>query len=337
MSSPVDRPFSKHGISPYAPKWARDSNDASRLRQQTAHNLKLMGADERVTTVPADNPNPPTEVIGRAAPESLLQNDPQPSAPRYRVTGGLFPVLLTVFLAALVAFVIVMELPTFLSVVAKQRSSSDTFAERFQDGSFRNPAPPPKTVEQIPDPHLNQKSEPEKIVDKLNAPAQSLASVPANGLLPWPTEPAAAPAAAKSVGAKPDNPTTIPAKPKVVSTIVVAPPIVDEKKSNPDSTLQPARPLSQDEIETLLKQGNDFVSLGDFASARILFERIAEAGDARGAFAYAATYDPIVLSNIGAKGATPDIAKAREWYAKAQDLGATDARARLDALTAQMK
>lgn len=334
MSSPVDRPFSKHGISPYAPKWARDSNDASRLRQRTAHNLKLMGADERVTTVPADNSNPPTEVIGRAAPESWLQNNPQPSAPRYRVTSG--PVLLTVFLAALVAFVIVMELPTFLSVVTKHRSSSDTFAERFQDGSFRNPAPPPKTVEQIPDPHLNQKSEPEKTVDKLNTPAQSLASAPANGLLPWPMEPAAAPAAEKSEAAKPDNPTTILAKPKVVSTIVVAPPIVDEK-GNLDSPFHPTRPLSQDEIETLLKQGNDFVSVGDFASARILFERIAEAGDARGAFAYAATYDPIVLSNIGAKGATPDIAKAREWYAKAQDLGATEARARLDALTAQMK
>ena len=94
----------------------------------------------------------------------------------------------------------------------------------------------------------------------------------------------------------------------------------------------PIRPLGFDEIETLLNQGKDFVSVGDFASARVLFGRVAEAHDARGAMAFAATYDPIVLARIGAKGATPDVAKAREWYVKAKGLGSLDAAPQLEAL-----
>src|SRR5262249_44840897 len=95
------------------------------------------------------------------------------------------------------------------------------------------------------------------------------------------------------------------------------------------------RSLGRDEIETLLKQGEDFVSVGDFASARLVFRRVWEANDARGALAFAATYDPIVLARIGAKGATSDVAKAREWYAKARDLGSPDAAPRLEALASQ--
>ena len=64
------------------------------------------------------------------------------------------------------------------------------------------------------------------------------------------------------------------------------------------------RSLGPDEITILLKQGEDFVSVGDFASARLVFRRVWQANDARGAIAFAATYDPIVLTRIGAKGAT---------------------------------
>jgi hypothetical protein len=95
------------------------------------------------------------------------------------------------------------------------------------------------------------------------------------------------------------------------------------------------RSLGPDEITILLKQGEDFVSVGDFASARLVFSRVWQANDARGAIAFAATYDPIVLTRIGAKGATPDVVKAREWYVKAKDLGSPDATPRLEALASQ--
>ena len=93
------------------------------------------------------------------------------------------------------------------------------------------------------------------------------------------------------------------------------------------------RSLARDEIETLLKQGQDFVSVGDFSSARLVFGRVAEAGDARGALGLAATYDPVALAKIGARGATPNAAKAREWYQKAKDLGSAEAGPRLEALS----
>jgi TPR repeat protein len=107
---------------------------------------------------------------------------------------------------------------------------------------------------------------------------------------------------------------------------------VPNAKTVPIQPEKPLRFLGPDEIETLLKQGKDFVSVGDFASARMIFRRVAEAHDARGALALAATYDPIVLGRIGAKGATPDVAKAREWYLKAKDFGSSDAAPRLEAL-----
>ena len=95
------------------------------------------------------------------------------------------------------------------------------------------------------------------------------------------------------------------------------------------------RSLGLDEIKILLKQGEDFVSVGDFASARLVFRRVWEANDARGALALAATCDPIVLARINAKGGTPDVEKAREWYLKARDLGSPDAALRLEALASR--
>jgi TPR repeat protein len=103
----------------------------------------------------------------------------------------------------------------------------------------------------------------------------------------------------------------------------------------PVQSREPTRSLGPDEIAILLKQGEDFVSVGDFASAQLVFRRVWEANDARGAIAFGGTYDPIVLARIGAKGATPDVAKAREWYGKAKDLGSADAGSRLEALASQ--
>ena len=112
---------------------------------------------------------------------------------------------------------------------------------------------------------------------------------------------------------------------------------IERKKTEPIERAKPVRPLGAEEIETLLKQGDDFMMVGDFVSARMVYGRVAEADDARGALAFAATYDPIVLTKIHAKGATPDVAKAREWYAKARDLGSSDATARLEALASSAR
>jgi hypothetical protein len=93
-----------------------------------------------------------------------------------------------------------------------------------------------------------------------------------------------------------------------------------------DRTLDPA------EIELLMQQGEQFIAAGDLVTARIVFQRAAQAHDATAALALAATYDPIVLSKLGVVGMNADVEKARTWYQKAESLGSTDAARRLRAL-----
>ena len=83
--------------------------------------------------------------------------------------------------------------------------------------------------------------------------------------------------------------------------------------------------LASDEIAMLLKRGKDAFSTGDLAAARLLLRRAAEAGSAEAALALGATFDPLVIRRLGAIGAAPDAAQARQWYQKAVALGSTTA------------
>lgn len=94
----------------------------------------------------------------------------------------------------------------------------------------------------------------------------------------------------------------------------------------------PSRSLDAEEIAGLLKRGEDFFNNGDFAAARLMFQRVAETGHARGALLLAATYDPLVLQRLGAYAFAADIAKARAWYEKARDYGSAEAPRRLEML-----
>jgi hypothetical protein len=92
------------------------------------------------------------------------------------------------------------------------------------------------------------------------------------------------------------------------------------------------RVLDPEDIKLLLKQGEQFIAAGDLVTARIVFQRAAEAGDAAAAMALAATYDPTVLARLGVVGMSADVVKARTWYQKAESLGAPEARRRLEVL-----
>jgi hypothetical protein len=84
-------------------------------------------------------------------------------------------------------------------------------------------------------------------------------------------------------------------------------------------------PLDSDEIAMLLKRGKDAFSTGDLAAARLLLRRAAEGGSAEAALALGATFDPLIIRRLGAIGAAPDAAQARQWYQKAVALGSTTA------------
>jgi TPR repeat protein len=94
----------------------------------------------------------------------------------------------------------------------------------------------------------------------------------------------------------------------------------------------PVRSLGAEEIALLTKQGEQFVATGDFVTARLMFQRAAQAGDATAAMALAATYDPLMLAKLGAVGVRGDVEKARSWYQKAENLGAPEATRRLSLL-----
>ena len=91
----------------------------------------------------------------------------------------------------------------------------------------------------------------------------------------------------------------------------------------------PTRVLDPEEIKLLMKQAEQFIGSGDVVTARIVLQRAAEAGDADAAVALGATYDPIVLANLGVAGLGANVEKARIWYQKAESLGSTEATRRL--------
>lgn len=95
-----------------------------------------------------------------------------------------------------------------------------------------------------------------------------------------------------------------------------------------------ARPLPRQhdagEIAQMVKKGAELMANGDVAAARLMYQRAAEAGEATAAFALAESYDPLVP---GKGGIPPDVGLAQTWYAKAKELGSTQASERLDRLT----
>jgi hypothetical protein len=125
------------------------------------------------------------------------------------------------------------------------------------------------------------------------------------------------------------------AQPPAEAMPVAVPPPVSAPPSGDAAVMQiVSLPLASDEIAMLLKRGKDAFSTGDLAAARLLLRRAAEAGSAEAALALGATFDPLVIRRLGAIGAAPDAAQARQWYQKAVALGSATASAPLAQLEA---
>ena len=79
------------------------------------------------------------------------------------------------------------------------------------------------------------------------------------------------------------------------------------------------------ENAALMERGQDLLKSGDIASARLLFQRLANAGIADAALALAATYDPRYLAQHNLIGVVGDETKAHDWYQRASELGSIEA------------
>jgi TPR repeat protein len=92
------------------------------------------------------------------------------------------------------------------------------------------------------------------------------------------------------------------------------------------------RQLDRNEVNMLVKRGEEFLMAGDFAAARLMLQRAAEAGDPHASLVLGATYDPIEVKHLGVRGIVASVATARTWYEKAEQFGSAEARRRLELL-----
>lgn len=91
-------------------------------------------------------------------------------------------------------------------------------------------------------------------------------------------------------------------------------------------------PLAPKADDRLVVRADELFRKGDVSGARLLLEKSLASGNPRAAFLLAETFDPNILSRLGAMGIRGDVAKAREFYAQAQALGIPQAGERMQAL-----
>jgi hypothetical protein len=167
---------------------------------------------------------------------------------------------------------------------------------------------------------------------------------------PETTPPAAAVAPARDPAKqKPASPVAIPAPAEASRmperTPPLASPAPEQEQTTPQATSRPTSPpptqfpadqrLTPTEIATLVTRGDRFLSAGDIASARLFYERAADAGDGSAALRLGATFDPGFLGRAGVRGTIGDPAQASSWYHRARDLGNAAAGDRLKTLEQQ--
>jgi hypothetical protein len=145
------------------------------------------------------------------------------------------------------------------------------------------------------------------------------------------TEPAALRSASPNDLAKvlPDPaPAAIAAPPVVSPSAALAP--TDSQPSASMQRLAAQLHLSSEDIAALVARGDAFVVATDVSSARLLYERAAEAGDGRAALRMGATFDPAFLDQANMSSAFADQRQALSWYRRARDLGQAEAERRLN-------
>jgi hypothetical protein len=324
MSSPTDRIYDPSDPSPYAPRWVRNAPEGQR-RMPAAGPLELEDpdAEDAARTIVASEQAPPLAAAPPVSddeefviddfrvPRSLdpgIVPDPWPARRsrlrRYRLFGVLGRLALAGSAAAVIALVAIgkLSLPGATGAT-EQPGNAMAFGSRFF-GHAGTASEPPIVAAGENDEHSQV------------ALAQPSAPVPVAPVKAVPIAPAPA------------------APPPAVN--VVAPPAPDPASAAvapaASAPATPALDPNSEEVATLVKRGQELAAAGDVAAARLTLRRAAEAHNAQAALALGATYDPTVLERLGIFGVSPDIARARSWYEKAQEYGSVEAPRRLELL-----
>lgn len=168
------------------------------------------------------------------------------------------------------------------------------------------PAPPVQSLiaDQTAPPAKSDAAAPPPIVD---LPASNATDEPSAREVAGSSEPAEPPAAAPAPAATAPEPAPGP----LPGTVAPAP---------------SAPVLSAAEIAELLARGDTFLRIGDVTSARLFYERAANAGNGQAALRMGATFDPAFLARAGLRGTLGDPAKANSWYGQALVLSVAEAK-----------
>jgi hypothetical protein len=128
----------------------------------------------------------------------------------------------------------------------------------------------------------------------------------------------AAPSAETTAGSSSVNVAAAPPSAAAAGRTMAEPVTTPEPASRPGAD---GPRLSAAETAGLVARGDDFLAAGDIASARLFFERAADAGDGRAAMRMALTYDAAFLDRAGLRGLGSDSERATFWYRRARELG----------------
>jgi len=140
---------------------------------------------------------------------------------------------------------------------------------------------------------------------------------------------------AMPVQAAPDTGTAATSAPaRTPPSATTAPPLTEAESSAPVALSAPASPpaaprLPAAEISALVERGDALFSARDISSARLYYERAAEAGDGQAALQLGESFDPVMLERAGVRGVTGDPAQALSWYRRARELGVAEADQRI--------
>jgi hypothetical protein len=111
----------------------------------------------------------------------------------------------------------------------------------------------------------------------------------------------------------------------VTASIAISPPPAPSAPVKREAEPAKEPPLSAGETALLLERGDRLFGVGDIASARLFYERAADAGDAQAALRLGGTYDPAFLQRAQLR-LSGDPKLAVFWYRRAQELGAGEAQ-----------
>ena len=204
--------------------------------------------------------------------------------------------------------------PDLAAPFAKPAAVPDLAAPSAKPAAAPDLAAPPAKPAAVPD---------------LAAPSAKPAAVPD---LAAPSANPAGPSLAAAATAPPDEPdVAAPSAEPGLATPARAP---ETKTAAPPVSTSGSR-LSAEEMAALLARGDNLLSVGDVASARLFYERAVDGGGGLAAIRLGETFDPLFLDRVHLSGARGDPGVALLWYRRARDLGAIDAEVLLKALEAK--